>query len=125
MDAVFIEALPDVGLMKKAVQEVQAPIFANIIEGGLTQNISAAELSEMGFCAAMYPISLVASHIKSIRNTLDELKRSFTVGAPPQILTFEEVTAAVGFDRYWQTEGRYAYDENGLLIEKLNGVKHT
>jgi hypothetical protein len=44
---------------------------------------------------------LVAAHLKSVREALDGLKRSMTVGAPPMILTYEEVCEGVGFNKYW------------------------
>jgi 2-methylisocitrate lyase-like PEP mutase family enzyme len=33
---------------------VDAPTFANIIEGGKTENLSAKDLAELGFCAVAY-----------------------------------------------------------------------
>jgi len=102
VDAVLIEALPDKDAMRKAVKEVGAPIFANIIEGGKTENLSAKDLGELGFCAVAYPWTLVAAKLKSIRETLENLKKSRTVGAPPTILSYSEVCEGVGFNKYWE-----------------------
>lgn len=38
-----------------------------------------------------------------------------TIGAPPVILSFDEVCLGVGFNKYWEGEERYKYDENNLL----------
>lgn len=38
-----------------------------------------------------------------------------TIGAPPVILSFDEVCLGVGFNKYWKGEERYKYDENNLL----------
>lgn len=111
VDAVFIEALPDQEAMKKAVKEVRAPIFANIIEGGKTENLSAKDLAELGFCAVAYPWTLVAAKLKSIRETLENLKRSMTVGAPPTILSYSEVCEGVGFNKYWEREEKYKFEK--------------
>ena len=97
--------------MKKAVKEVRAPIFANIIEGGKTENLSAKDLAELGFCAVAYPWTLVAAKLKSIRETLENLKRSMTVGAPPTILSYSEVCEGVGFNRYWEREEKYKFEK--------------
>lgn len=67
VDAVFVEALPDREAMKRCVEEAGIPTFANIIEGGKTENLSAKDLAELGFCAVAYPWTLVAANIKSIR----------------------------------------------------------
>jgi len=124
VDAVFIEALPDKASMTKAVSELDIPTFANIIEGGLTENLSAKDLAELGMCAVAYPWRLVAAHLKAIREALESLKESMTVGAPPEILSYDEVCYGVGFNKYWDLEARYKYKEDNLVtpIESTNGV---
>lgn len=101
VDAVFVEALPDRGAMRRCVQEVDMPMLANIIEGGKTENLSGKELAELGFSAVAYPWTLVAAKLKSIRDTLENLKRSLTVGPPEMILSYDEVIEGVGFKKYW------------------------
>ncbi|EED20787.1 carboxyvinyl-carboxyphosphonate phosphorylmutase [Talaromyces stipitatus ATCC 10500] len=108
-DGVFVEALPDRAAMKKCIAEVDMPMLANIIEGGKTENISAKELAELGFAAAAYPWTLVAAKLKSIRDALESLKRSFMVGPPETILSYEEVVKGVGFGKYWELEEKYKY----------------
>jgi 2-methylisocitrate lyase-like PEP mutase family enzyme len=107
VDAIFVEALPDREAMQKAVQEIGIPTFANIIEGGLTQNLSAQDLAELGFSAVAYPWRLVAAKIKAMREALESLKESMTVGAPSEILSYSEVCEGVGFNKYWEREERY------------------
>lgn len=104
VDAVFVEALPDREAMKTCVQEVGIPTFANIIEGGKTENLSTKDLAELGFCAVAYPWTLVAAKLKSIREALDGLKNSMLTGSPPQILSYAEVCEGVGFNKYWVSE---------------------
>ena len=41
--------------MSKAVQSIDVPMFANIIESGKTENLSAKDLAELGFAAVAYP----------------------------------------------------------------------
>jgi len=121
VDAVFVEALPDKQAMTKAVQETGIPTFANIIEGGLTENLSAKDLAELGMCAVAYPWRLVAAHLKAVREALESLKQSMTVGAPPEILSYSEVCYGVGFNKYWDLEERYKYKEDGL-VTPINGT---
>ena len=104
----------------------------------MTENLSAAELAAMGFSAVAYPWTLVAAHIKSVRETLENLKASMTVGAPPMILSYDDVCSGVGFPRYWvcspsfstkavtyidessyqELEQRYKYDDQGDAAKK-------
>ena len=123
VDAVFIEALPDRESMIRAVKEIDLPTFANIIEGGLTENLSAKDLAELGMCAVAYPWRLVAARVKGIREALESLKESMTVGAPSTILGYSEVCEAVGFNKYWEGEERYKFREDNLVHPvATNGV---
>lgn len=101
VDAIFVEALPDRDAMKRCAEELDIPVFGNIIEGGKTENISAKDLAELGYSAVAYPWTLVAAHLKSVREALDGLKKSMTIGAPPMILTYDQVCEGVGFNKYW------------------------
>ncbi|KAF3011736.1 hypothetical protein E8E14_010550 [Neopestalotiopsis sp. 37M] len=121
VDAVFVEALPDRAAMTQCVKELDMPVFANIIEGGQTENLSAKDIAELGFCAVAYPWTLVAAHLKSVREALEALKRSMTIGAPPMILSYSEVCEGVGFNQYWDEEQRYKFDDNGLLQSSAQG----
>jgi 2-methylisocitrate lyase-like PEP mutase family enzyme len=105
-DGIFVEALPDREAMERCVQEIGMPVLANIIEGGKTENLSAKELAAMGFAAVGYPWTLPASHIKSTRETLNALKQSMTIGAPPMVMTYDQVCEGVGFNKYWVSIGR-------------------
>lgn len=101
-DAVFVEALPDRDAMKRCVEELQMPMLANIIEGGMTENLSAKELASLGFAAVAYPWTLVAAKLKAIKDALEGLKRSMLEDAPPpMILGYDEVCEGVGFKQYW------------------------
>ncbi|CAG9948649.1 unnamed protein product [Clonostachys rosea f. rosea IK726] len=110
VDAVFVEALPDRETMARLRKDLNFPVFANIIEGGKTQNLSAKELGELGYCGVAYPWSLVAAKLKSIRETLEGIKGSFLTGAPPVVLSYAEVCDGVGFNKYYELEERYQYE---------------
>ncbi|KAJ4156354.1 hypothetical protein NW754_007980 [Fusarium falciforme] len=85
VDVVFIEALPDRDTMIRAVKELKGPLCANIIEGGLTENMSAKDLAAIGMVTVAYPWTLVAAHLRSTREAFESLKKSFSIGKPEQI----------------------------------------
>jgi 2-methylisocitrate lyase-like PEP mutase family enzyme len=123
VDCLFLEALPDRATMERALKELAFPCFANIIEGGKTENLSAKDLAAIGYSAAAYPWTLVAAKIKFIRETLEGVKKSLLTGAPPVILGYQDVISGVGFDRYFELEDRYLYEgqttgQNGYVFEK-------
>ncbi|KXH63334.1 methylisocitrate lyase [Colletotrichum salicis] len=110
VDAVFVEALPDRETMERLRKDLDFPVFANIIEGGKTENLSAQDLGKLGYCGVAYPWTLVAAKLKSIREALEALKESFTVGKPPTILSYAEVCEGVSFNKYFKLEERYEYE---------------
>lgn len=110
VDCLFLEALPDRATMERAIQELNFPMFANIIEGGKTEALSAQDLGKIGFAATAYPWTLVAAKLKFIKQTLETIKKSFTTGAPPGILSYDEVINGVGFKEYFELEDRYQYE---------------
>lgn len=110
VDCVFVEALPDRESMERLRKDLDFPGFANIIEGGKTENLSAKDLAELGYCAVAYPWTLVAAKLKSIRETLEAIKGSFLVGRPPTVLSYQEVCEGVGFGQYYEREERYQYE---------------
>jgi 2-methylisocitrate lyase-like PEP mutase family enzyme len=110
VDAIFVEALPDRESMERLRKDLDFPMIANIIEGGKTQNLSAKDLAELGYSAVSYPWTLVAAKLKSIREALEGIKGSMTVGKPPVVLSYAEVCEGVGFNKYYELEERYQYE---------------
>ncbi|KAH7234101.1 hypothetical protein FSOLCH5_001899 [Fusarium solani] len=110
VDAVFVEALPDRESMAQLRKDLNFPVFANIIEGGKTENLSAKDLAELGYCGVAYPWTLVAAKLKSIRETLEGVKGSLLVGKPPVVLSYGEVCEGVGFNKYYEQEEKYQYE---------------
>ena len=110
VDCVFVEALPDRATMEKFRKDIDFPSFANIIEGGKTENLSAGDLAALGYSAVAYPWTLVAAKLRSIRETLENLKASLLVGKPPTVLSYAEVCEGVGFEKYYEQEEKYQYE---------------
>lgn len=110
VDAIFVEALPDRESMARLRKDLNFPVFANIIEGGKTENLSANDLAELGYCGVAYPWTLVAAKLKGIREALEGIKGAMHVGKPPTILSYAEVCEGVGFNKYYGLEERYEYE---------------
>lgn len=66
-DAVFVEAPADVAQMRRICAEIDAPCMANMVEGGLTPYLTAAELQAIGFAVVALPVatSLAVARIVS------------------------------------------------------------
>jgi 2-methylisocitrate lyase-like PEP mutase family enzyme len=111
VDCIFVEALPDRETMHRLVRDLDGfPLMANIIEGGRTEMLSAADLGGMGYALVTYPWTLVAARLKSVREALEGIKGRFLEGKPKVILGYGEVCEGVGFTEYYEMEERYLFD---------------
>lgn len=80
------------------------PKLANMLEGGKTPVLPPAQLEEMGYKIAAYPLTLLSRAVSAMNEALDDLKD----GRPVEgLLTFAELRDVVGFDDYYAEEDRY------------------
>ena len=64
-DVVFVEAPRSVDELQEVARAIpDAPLFANMIEGGKTPLLSSAELQELGYKMVVYPLSALFSAAK-------------------------------------------------------------
>jgi methylisocitrate lyase len=66
-DMVFVEAPMTVEDMRRICREIDAPALANMVEFGRSPFLTAAELSEIGYAAAVWPISSVLAYTQMLR----------------------------------------------------------
>ncbi|GAA6177317.1 isocitrate lyase/PEP mutase family protein [Sulfitobacter pacificus] len=104
-DILFIEAPRDQDEMQRICEALPGPKMANLIEGGLTPVLSPADLQEIGFSIAAYPITLMAAAMKAMTGALQELKTGKV--NPDRLMPFDEVKTRIGFDAYFEAEKRY------------------
>ena len=77
-DVIFVEAPKTIQEMKKIGNTIDAPLVANMIEGGATPMSSKRNLFEMGFKIILYPLSVLFSNTYATLQILRELKRAGT-----------------------------------------------
>jgi methylisocitrate lyase len=110
-DMVFVEAVTSVDDMRRVNAAVPVPSMANMIEGGKTPFLSAAELQELGYACVAYPCASVFTAARALRNWADYLKgHGTTVGfaAPETMMNFEEYFRFIGAEDIREQEGRFA-----------------
>src|SRR4029079_9962119 len=56
-DCIFLEAMLTVDEMKRVRDEIDAPLLANMVEGGKTPWLTSKELEAIGYNLAIYPLS--------------------------------------------------------------------
>ena len=61
--------------MKKIGKEINAPLVANMIEGGATPLSSADALNKMGFKIILYPLSVLYANTFATMNILTRIEK--------------------------------------------------
>lgn len=96
-DLLFADALETPEQMRRLCRETGGPCIANIIEGGRTPEMSAAELAQIGFVAVMFALGITYAVAKAMRDHLAALKRVGSNAANrDNMLTFAEFNGIVG-----------------------------
>jgi len=107
-DAVFVEAPRSIDEMKKIGKEINAPLVANMIEGGVTPLSSAEILSKMGFNIILYPLSVLYANTFATMNILTELKNTGNTAKYKQkVVNFDQFNDLVELPKFRKMEEKY------------------
>ncbi|MDR4511868.1 MAG: isocitrate lyase/PEP mutase family protein [Nitrososphaeraceae archaeon] len=107
-DVIFIEAPKTIEEMKRITEEIDAPLLANMIEGGATPNLSSKELEKLGFRMVVFPLSALYSSTYAIKNILTSLKQTgMTYKLKNKMITFNEFNEFVNLPKYNKMEEKY------------------
>jgi 2-methylisocitrate lyase-like PEP mutase family enzyme len=90
-DMVFVESLQSLDEMRLACRSIDAPMLANMSDGGRTPICTAGELSELGYRCAIFP-ALAALDLP--------------------LFSFDEFCRMIGFEEVWAFEEKWK-DELG------------
>ena len=108
-DVVFIEApqsVDELRAVKAAIPD--APLFANMIEGGKTPLLTYHELQDLGYKMVVFPLSALLAATKAIAAVYTELYRSKTTAAVAgDMVGFHEFEEIVGVPELRALEERY------------------
>ena len=107
-DVIFIEAPKNIQEMSKIGTAIDAPLVANMIEGGGTPISSVSKLHKMGFKIILYPLSVLFSNTYASLQILRELKRSgSTVKLKKNMVNFDQFNEIVELSKYKKLEKQY------------------
>ena len=108
-DILFVEALTSEEEMRVACERIDAPMVANMSNGGLTPMRSAAELADIGYALAIFPAmtSLIAA--AAMERALRRMKNEGT-GEPDdmELFDFKRFCSLIGFEDVWAFERKWA-----------------
>lgn len=107
-DVIFIEAPGSIEEMRTIGESVDAPLVANMIEGGRTPISPASELYRMGFKIILYPLSILYASSFAALKAMQELKKSGgTRSLEGEMMGFDMFNDLVGLEGFADLERRY------------------
>jgi 2-methylisocitrate lyase-like PEP mutase family enzyme len=113
-DVLFVEALRSPEQMQQAIARLagRAPLLANMVEGGKTPTLSAAELEALGFAIAIFPGGLARALAFAAQEYFANLKRDGTTAASRgRMLDFDGLNAVLGTPELLARGKRYESEE--------------
>ncbi len=111
-DAIFVEAPKSIAEMKKIGKSINAPLVANMIEGGATPISSAQDLYKMGFKIILYPLSVLFANTFATMNILKELKKSGTTTKfRKNVVSFDQFNDLVELKKFRKLEKKYGFSK--------------
>lgn len=107
-DIVFVEAPRSLDDMKEIATQINAPLVANMIEEGITPNLTSKELLELGYKIALFPLSGLYASTFAILETFKTLRETGTTKTiKHKMIKFKEFNKLVGLDKYMSMEDKY------------------
>ncbi len=108
-DAVFIEAPRTIEDLKRISEEIDAPLVANMIEEGITPNLTSLELLDLGYRIALFPLSGLYSSTFAIYETFKMLYDAGTTKTlQDRMIRFKKFNELVELDKYTEMEKKYS-----------------
>lgn len=111
-DAIFIEAPRSLEEMKIIGKTINAPLVANMIEGGATPISSAETLHKLGFKIILYPLSVLFTNTFATMNILKELKKTGTTSKfKHKVVNFDQFNDLVELSKFQKMEKKYGFSK--------------
>jgi carboxyvinyl-carboxyphosphonate phosphorylmutase len=111
-DALFIEAPVSVDELKTMAKELEPPLVANMLEGGVTPLLTKDELAAIGIQLIVCPLTALYAAAKSMTDILTHLRSADTTRDQlERLLTFEQFHRIIDLPAFYDLENRYKLPE--------------
>jgi 2-methylisocitrate lyase-like PEP mutase family enzyme len=108
-DLIFVEAPRSIEELRLIAANVDAPLVANMVEGGSTPIVPLDELGELGYSLVLYANAALRSAQRAVTLAYEELRASgISTNLEDTMATWEERQDAVGKPSFDELEARYA-----------------
>ncbi|MEV0386709.1 carboxyvinyl-carboxyphosphonate phosphorylmutase [Nonomuraea sp. NPDC050643] len=115
-DCIFLEAMLNVDEMKRVRDEIDAPLLANMVEGGKTPWLTTRELQDLGYNLAIYPLSGWYAATTILRKVFAALRDEGTTqdfwARNDLRMTFDELFEVFDYSRISELEARFVVKDD-------------
>ena len=107
-DVVFIEAPESEDEFERIGREIDAPLLANMVEGGFSPVLPAETLARLGFAIAIFPGTGFLATAKTLEHVYGHLKTNgSSVALETDSFSINEMHELMGFGDVWEFEKRW------------------
>src|SRR5437867_2907749 len=108
-DVIFVEAPLSMEELKEIAMKIPAPLVANMIENGVTPNLSANQLKQMGYRIAVFPLSGLYGATFAMKKIFSSLKKTGSTQECRDIMmNFGEFNELVELQKFMDMDRKYA-----------------
>jgi 2,3-dimethylmalate lyase len=106
-DVLFIESPESEEEMRTIGSAFDAPLLANMVEGGRTPILSKADLEALGYKIAIYPVAGLLAASAALSSIYGQIRKTgSTKGWSGDLASFSDFVQMIGFERVWDFETR-------------------
>ena len=106
-DIVFVEAPESEEEMVAIARRIEAPVMANLVNGGRTPMLPAKRLAEIGFAVAIFPAVGFLATAAALETAYADLRDNGTSTGRAPMYSFDQFNRMIGFPDVWEFEKRY------------------
>ena len=109
-DVIFVESPESIDEFRRISAGIDAPLVANMVEGGFSPLLSSEQLAQLGFTIGLFPVSGLAAAtaaLTRVYRTLHDNGASPGIGA--ELVAIPELHRLMGFDEVRAFETRWTH----------------
>ncbi|MEO4041563.1 isocitrate lyase/PEP mutase family protein [Hoeflea sp. CAU 1731] len=103
-DVVFVESPESEDEMKRVAEAIDAPLFANMVNGGLTPTLSEDRLKALGYAIGIHPAIGFLSMGAALEKAYGDLKANGETTDAVELYDFSRFNELMGFPEIWAFE---------------------
>lgn len=108
-DVIFVEAPLSEKELKEIATKIHAPLVANMIENGVTPNLSANLLQQMGYRIAVFPLSGLYGAAYAMKKIFSDLKQTGSTQICRDIMmNFGEFNELIELQKFMDMDQKYS-----------------